>query len=135
MSKASIDQQIRDRIDIFVNELSALVREAALESVKGALTDEQMNRSRRTPGRPRRLGAVGLDGSSRRGSKRTPEMLEQLKDSLLELITLNPGQRMEELGRLLDVPTKELTLPVKKLLAEKKVKTKGQKRATTYWAK
>jgi len=62
-------------------------------------------------------------------------MLERLKENVLEIITLNPGQRMEELGRLLDVPTKELTLPVKKLLAEKKVKTKGQKRATTYWAK
>jgi len=135
MSKASIDQQIRDRIDLFVNELSALVREAALESVKGALTDEQMGRSRRTPGRPRRLGAGSLDGSGRRSSKRTPEMLDQLKENLLEIITLNPGQRMEELGRLLDVPTKELTLPVKKLLSDKKVKTKGQKRATTYWAK
>jgi hypothetical protein len=135
MSKASIDQQIRDRIDLFVTELSALVREAALESVKGALTDEQVGRVRRAPGRPRRLATVGVDGVGRRGSKRTPEMLDQLKENLLEIITLNPGQRMEELGRLLEVPTKELTLPVKKLLADKKVKTKGQKRATTYWAK
>ena len=135
MNKASIDQQIRDRIDQFVSELSALVREAALESVKGALTDEQVGRSRRGPGRPRRLTALGLGGAGRRNSKRTPEMLERLKESVLEIITLNPGQRMEELGRMLDIPTKELTLPVKKLLAEKKIKTKGQKRATTYWAK
>lgn len=133
MSKATIDQQIRARIDSFVAELAALVRDAALESVKGALVSEQGGRGRRGPGRPRRLAAS--DGGAQRGSKRTPEALEQLKENLFEVISLNPGQRMEELGRLLEVSTKDLTLPVKKLLGEKRVKTKGQKRATTYWAK
>ena len=131
MSKASIDQQIRDRIDSFVAELTALVREAALDSVKEALADE--GRTRRGPGRPRRLAGLGIDG--RRGSKRTPQMLEDLKSNLLEVIQLNPGQRMEELGRLMNLPTKELTLPARKLLGEKRIKTKGQKRATTYWAR
>ena len=35
MPKQSIDQQIHTRIDIFVQELSALVREAAVEAVAG----------------------------------------------------------------------------------------------------
>ena len=47
----------------------------------------------------------------------------------------NPGQRIEQLADGMGISTRELNLPVKKLLAAKKLSTKGQKRATTYFAK
>ena len=51
------------------------------------------------------------------------------------LVSENPGQRIEQVGTALGVATKELTLPVRKLVSEKKLSTKCQKRATTYFAK
>jgi len=40
---------------------------------------------------------------------------------------------MEEIARGLGTSTSELTLPAKKLIAEKKIKTKGERRATKYY--
>jgi hypothetical protein len=40
---------------------------------------------------------------------------------------------MEAIGKALGVPTRELNLPIKKLLAAKRVKTQGHKRATEYF--
>ena len=50
-------------------------------------------------------------------------------------IAKNPGQRIEHISKTLGIPTKEFVLPIKKLVSEKKVSTKGAKRATTYYAK
>ena len=40
---------------------------------------------------------------------------------------------MEALGKALGVATKDLTIPVKKLLASKRIRTHGEKRATEYF--
>lgn len=71
----------------------------------------------------------------KKGAKRSPEALEQLAKKLLGYITKNPGQRIEQIGVGLQISTKELVLPVKKLIADGSVKTKGVKRATSYFAK
>ena len=71
----------------------------------------------------------------KKGGKRTPEELEILTARLLRHIQGNPGQRMEQLAVGLSLPSKELTLPIKKLLQENRLRTKGQKRATAYYAR
>jgi hypothetical protein len=43
-----------------------------------------------------------------------------------------PGSRIEAIGKALGYKTKELALPMKKLIAESTVKTEGEQRATTY---
>ncbi|HEX6275298.1 MAG TPA: hypothetical protein VFZ53_19795 [Polyangiaceae bacterium] len=60
-------------------------------------------------------------------------MLAALTDKLEGFIKKNPGKRIEEIGQALGTPTKELVLPVRKLVAAKKVSTKGKKRATKYF--
>jgi hypothetical protein len=70
-----------------------------------------------------------------KGRKRPPEELAKLTRSLLTYIKRKPGQRIEQIGAALDLATKELALPAKKLIAEKKLSTKCQKRATVYFAK
>ena len=136
---ANISDTIRAALDAFVNDLSSLIQEAALESVEQALADAST-----IPGRGGRGGRgaraavpsfVSLSQSRKKGAKRTPEELEQLIKKLHGYIAKNPGQRIEQIAQGLDISTKELNLPAKKLVSEKKLSTKGQKRATTYFAK
>jgi hypothetical protein len=133
---ANISDTIRAALDSFVNDLSSLIQEAALESVEQALAEAST-----IPGRGGRGGRaaapsfVSLAANRKKGAKRTPEELEQLIKKLHGYIAKNPGQRIEQIAQGLDISTKELNLPAKKLISEKKLSTKGQKRATTYFAK
>jgi hypothetical protein len=67
------------------------------------------------------------------GEKRPPAELAKLTEKLGEYIKGHPGSRMEAIGKGLGLPTRELNLPIKKLIAAKKIKTQGHKRATEYF--
>ena len=67
------------------------------------------------------------------GAKRPPAELAKLVDRLGEYIKANPGRRMEVIAKALGEPTKDLNLPVKKLLTAKKIRSEGHKRATEYF--
>jgi hypothetical protein len=54
---------------------------------------------------------------------------------VLAQVRSKQGQRLEEIGRAMKTPTKGLKLPVAKLLAAKKLMTKGAKRGTKYFLK
>jgi hypothetical protein len=80
---------------------------------------------------PRRGG-----GKARaKGEKRTPEELDALVLDLHRYILKNQGQRIEPIAAGMGVTTRELNLPMKKLIAERAVTAKGHKRATTYQAR
>jgi len=134
---ANISDTIRAALDAFVNDLSSLIQEAALESVEQALAEASTIPGGRG-GRGGRAAApsfASLSQNRKKGAKRTPEELEQLIKKLHGYIAKNPGQRIEQIAQGLDISTKELNLPAKKLISDKKLSTKGQKRATTYFAK
>jgi predicted transcriptional regulator len=95
----------------FVSELTAALSAASHEALTAAL------------------------GGDAKGGKRSSEDLAKLTQSLLTYVKRKPGQRIEQIGAALELATKELALPAKKLIAEKKLSTKGQKRATVYFAK
>jgi hypothetical protein len=67
------------------------------------------------------------------GAKRPPAELAKLTEKLGEHIKANPGLGMEAIGKDLSTPTSELTLPIKKLLAAKRIRFEGVKRATRYF--
>jgi len=67
------------------------------------------------------------------GEKRPPAELTKLTDKLGDYIKANPGQRMEAIGKAIGKPTRELNLPIKKLLAAKRIRSEGHKRATEYY--
>ena len=50
-------------------------------------------------------------------------------------IKRKPGQRIEQIAVELRTRTKELALPAKKLIAAKKIRTTGNRRATKYYPK
>jgi hypothetical protein len=116
--------QIQKLTEDFVSSLSALLREQALNSIGAALS-----------GTPKLKGAARRVPPPAKGQKRSPEALEQLTSDLRGYIAKNPGQRIEQIGKGMGVATKELALPARKLIAAGQVRTKGQKRATTYSAR
>lgn len=67
------------------------------------------------------------------GAKRSPAELAALIERIGAYIKANPGYGVEAIGSALGMPTSDLVLPIKKLIAAKRVRTKGQKRATKYY--
>ena len=137
---ANINDTIRAALDSFVEDISNLIQQAALESVEQALAGASVipgrsGRGARGAGRAVATSLVALGRGRKKGAKRTAEELEQLIKKLHGYIAKNPGQRIEQIAQGLDITTKELNLPAKKLIGDKKLSTKGQKRATTYFAK
>jgi hypothetical protein len=133
---ANINDTVRAALEAFVDDISSLIQQAALESVEAALAGASTIPGRRGRGPRAVVASLAPSAASRKkGAKRTPEELEQLIKKLHGYIAKNPGQRIEQIASSLDISTKELNLPAKKLISEKKLSTKGQKRATTYFAK
>jgi hypothetical protein len=78
--------------------------------------------------------AKAAAGAVRRpGEKRDPRDLVRLVERLADHVKGNPGQRIEQINKALGIPTKDLTLPIKKLLLSNRITAKGEKRATSYW--
>ena len=118
----NLQNQVNARVEAFVAEITELARAAAYQALSGALDS------------PIAIGggaAPMLRG--RRGGKRTAEEIAQMADAFLAHVTANPGQRMEHIAKELGVATPEFMLPVRKLLAEGKLRVEGQKRATQYY--
>lgn len=109
---AEIERLINERIDQFVADITELARELAAQTVSGVLD------------RP-----INLD---RKRGKRSPEELDQVSEQLFAYIEANPDQRMEEIAEAMKMSSRELTLPLRKLLEQKRVRGTGNKRATTY---
>jgi hypothetical protein len=72
--------------------------------------------------------AVGRSGGGRRSS----EDVASLAEALLTHLERHPGQRGEEIAAALETDTRTIRLPLKKLIEDKKVKTKGVARGTSY---
>jgi hypothetical protein len=136
----TVNDQIRDRVEAFAAELTELIRAAAMETVAAALGEGTAGggrvgrgRGRRGPGRPARgPGRPARVVARTKGAKRAPQEIERLTSRLADYVKSNPGQRIEQIAKGMGTSTKELNLPVKKLVAEKTIKTRGQKRATQY---
>ncbi|HEY4120964.1 MAG TPA: DNA-binding protein [Byssovorax sp.] len=153
---SDIDRQIQSRVEGFVAELSTLVRKAALAAVESALTGGGASTSRApaaaraahapTPalakGRPGRRPAgkaaapkAAVRHARKPGEKRSKDELDKLTEKLAEHIRANKGQGVEAIARAIGSNTKELSLPIKKLLATKRITSQGHKRATRYFPK
>jgi hypothetical protein len=129
---SNIDDAVREAVELFVEQLTDLIQRAALESVQSALNGGNPSSSRGS--KSQRSRAVAVPQALETSAKRTPAELAQLIKKLHAYIAKHPGLRIEKIGAGLDLPTKALVLPIKRLIGERKLSTKGQKRATTYYA-
>lgn len=131
MAKADIDERIRGMLEAFAGDLAGLIRESAMQSVRDALGDEPAGRAGRRSGGASMAAAAGR--RLPKGAKRPPDEIVKLTARLLEYVKGHKGERIEQIAKGMNISTRELNLPVKKLIADKSIKTRGQKRATQYF--
>jgi hypothetical protein len=117
----SFENDIQRLVDSFVARIAELANRAAIEGLQKALGGG----GARPGGGRRSMGA---------GRKRAPEILEKMQEDLLGFVAKNPGLRIEQINKQLGTRTKELALPIRKLLAGGALKSKGKKRSTVYFA-
>ncbi|HVK89426.1 MAG TPA: hypothetical protein VM513_35125 [Kofleriaceae bacterium] len=121
---ATLQSDIQRLVDSFVAQVTDLARRAAMNSLETAFGR----------GGGRSAASAGLARVGRgRGAKRTGAELEQLQEEFLAFVSKNPGMRIEQINKQLNTTTKDLQLPIRKLLAEGYLKAKGKKRSTTYF--
>jgi len=116
----------------FVSQITELARRAAIDTLESAFGG-------RVAGNGTAIAAVVASVSRAgrprggRGAKRTPEDLEALSDKVASFVKTNPGLRIEQINKQLDTTTKDLALPIRKLISEGAISAKGKKRSTTYF--
>jgi hypothetical protein len=110
----------------FVTQITELARAAARDMI-----DEALGRGSKSA-----FGSFGRGRASRggRGAKRTSDELDKMADQFHSFVSKHPGMRIEQINKQLGTTTKDLALPIRKLIAEGALKTKGAKRSTTYFA-
>ena len=112
----------------FVAQITELARAAARDMIDQALGKA----ARGGGGRGRGLGAVSLGRG--RGAKRSSDELDRMAEEFHAFVAKHPGLRIEQINKELGTTTKDLALPIRKLIADGALKTKGAKRSTTYFA-
>ncbi len=132
---STTDSALEALIRSFAAQLQDLVRSQlsadVTSAVQGAIGGKQAPRGRAVASqngltaRPVKRGA---------GGKRTPEQIDKLAIQLLAHIEKNPEQRSEQIAAANKLTTGELVLPIRKLLADRKIKAKGKARGTMYTA-
>ena len=108
----------------FVAQITELARRAAIDTLESAL-------GKSGGGRGVRIASSGRG----RGAKRSSSDLDQLGTQFVSFVAKHPGLRIEQINKELGTTTKDLALPIRKLIADGAIKTKGKKRSTTYFAK
>lgn len=123
----------------FVAQITELARRAALDTLESAFgggggRGSSRNGSSRAAVAPAIVGMVHA-GRPRggRGAKRTAADLEALSEKFASFVKAKPGLRIEQINKELGTSTKDLALPIRKLIAERVISAKGQKRSTTYF--
>ena len=134
-----IETRINELVTNFINEVSRLARAAALDTLNRALAgaggavvrDIRVGKPAKAAGN----GAAAAAAAAKRakGEKRPKAEIAQVQAKVLAHIRANPGQRIEQINKVLGTRTPDLALPLKKLIADGAVTTKGARRATTYF--
>jgi hypothetical protein len=116
----------------FVAQISELARRAALDTLESAFGGKATGGGGSAVAAPSVPSRVGRPRGGR-GAKRTSEDLEALSAQVASFVKSHPGLRIEQINKELGTTTKELALPIRKLLADSVITSKGQKRSTAYF--
>lgn len=125
MSK--LQSKVNRTVQGFVAQVIELVRHTALETVQTAFMAP-------APTGPIELPGVREPVAVSPGRRRTPADLDALARRVATVVQAHPGLRIAELAERLGTPTRHLSVPLRKLVAEGAIQARGRRRATTYVA-
>lgn len=122
---AMLESRLQEITDVFVTNLIGIFRSVVEDTVGVG------------GGGPRISSGAGArrgrPPGGRRG-RRSPAETEALAAKVARYVAGQAkGIRVEAMGKALGMSTAELMVPIKKALADKKIKKSGQRRATTYF--
>jgi hypothetical protein len=132
----TLRSSLKDLASSFASSVLDAIRGASLEELLG----EAGGGARRGPGRPPKSTAGATASTTPRGRKpgrlarRSPEQIAKALDQVIALVkSKKDGLRAEQIRAALKMQSKEMPRVLQEGLAKKKLKAKGQKRATTYF--
>jgi hypothetical protein len=122
--------------------LAGAFASSVLEAIRGASLEEILSESRTPASRPRREpvsnGAVKPAARAKpagRLRRRSADDIAKALDRVVALVKKNKeGLRAEQIRQQLGMQAKEMPRVLKDALAKKQLKSRGQKRATTYFS-
>lgn len=119
------------------DSLKQLVEKVVFDHVRATMQNIDINAIAKNAIEGVLNGGPNVDAGDKKphpnGVKRDPEVLAALVDKVFAYISANENCRMEQISAALGEETKDLVLPVKKLLKEARIGFRGQKRATEYF--
>jgi len=125
----------------FATQIMAALEGASLQELAGSPSGGLGSRGRGGRvagggGQPDPLAAPKRKGANGRLPRRSDEEIQAALNKIVLLVkTHKEGMRAEEIRSKLGMLPKEMPRVLKEGVAKKKLSTKGQKRATTYFAK
>jgi hypothetical protein len=137
MRRMSLRSNLESLASNFAASVLDAIRSASLEE----LLDDSGGGGRRGRGRPPKSNGAPTASAAPRARKsgRLPRRsIEDITKALDQVVALVKGKkdglRAEQIRDALKMQSKEMPRVLQEGLAKKKLKTKGQKRATTYFA-
>lgn len=132
---SSTSPSISDIVSDLVVQLTDTIDRYVVERARSAIVSAFGGHPVASSATARGQGVPARTGARRQaeGEKRAPKLIAATTEKLAAHVTKHPRQRIGVIAKTLGTTTKELTLPARKLVAGKRVTTRGQKRATTYF--
>lgn len=127
----NLEAQIQKLVSGFVGDVGKLARQAAMDTLTTALADSRSVRATMPPPSPGRTSRASVPRS--KGGKRPKGDIAALQARVAAHVAKHPGQRVEQINKVLGTTTRDLRLPLAKLIEARAVKTKGSRRATQYF--
>lgn len=110
----NIQTYVEESVDEFIGKLQKLVGEFAVCVIEQRLTKRRKKQRRQSP-------------------SRSPDEIKAIVNELYAQICKQPGATMISFSKAMNRPSPSLTIPIRKLVAEGKVKKTGQRSDTRYF--
>jgi hypothetical protein len=136
MPNTSLRSALDTLASSFANGVLAAIRSASIDdllSESGATSGRAPSAPRPRAGAPATTAKTTKSGRLRRRSE--AEIVKAVDEVVATVRKSKAGMRAEEIRKTLDLDVREVPRILRTAVATKKLKSKGQKRATTYMAR